>query len=102
MRYKTSWKENNMSENLKLQVKRRIKAKWQNVFEAWTKPELMQKWFAPGAMTVASAVADLRVGGSYRIAVTGDSGSLKCTNTAVAGTDKKIIPNQLISFTWGW
>jgi uncharacterized protein YndB with AHSA1/START domain len=92
----------NMSENLKLQMKRVIKAKREAVFEAWTKPELMRKWLAPGEMTVASAVAELKIGGSYRVAMVGDNGSGKCVNAAIEGKYKKIVPNELLCFTWGW
>jgi uncharacterized protein YndB with AHSA1/START domain len=38
------------------------------VFEAWTKPELLERWWAPKSMGVVllSCKADVRVGGSYR------------------------------------
>jgi uncharacterized protein YndB with AHSA1/START domain len=38
------------------------------VFEAWTKPELLKRWWAPKSTGVSllSYEADVRVGGSYR------------------------------------
>jgi uncharacterized protein YndB with AHSA1/START domain len=38
------------------------------VFEAWTKPELLERWWAPKStgMSLLSCEADVRVGGSYR------------------------------------
>ena len=38
------------------------------VFEAWTKPELLKRWWAPKSMGIPllSCEADVRVGGSYR------------------------------------
>ena len=38
------------------------------VFEAWTKPELLKRWWAPKSTGVSllSCEADARVGGSYR------------------------------------
>jgi len=38
------------------------------VFEAWTKPELLRRWWAPksSGMTLVSCEADVRVGGRYR------------------------------------
>jgi uncharacterized protein YndB with AHSA1/START domain len=38
------------------------------VFEAWTKPELLLRWWAPksSGMTFLSCEADVRTGGSYR------------------------------------
>jgi uncharacterized protein YndB with AHSA1/START domain len=38
------------------------------VFEAWTKPELLKRWWAPKSMgmSLLSCEADVRVGGGYR------------------------------------
>ena len=38
------------------------------VFEAWTKPELLKRWWAPKSfgVTLLSCEADVRVGGTYR------------------------------------
>ena len=38
------------------------------VFEAWTKPELLKRWWAPKStsMSLVSCEADGRVGGTYR------------------------------------
>ena len=39
------------------------------VFEAWTKPELFMRWWAPKSMgmTLHSCEMDVRVGGGYRL-----------------------------------
>ena len=39
------------------------------VFEAWTKPELLKRWWVPKSMPLAllSYEADFRVGGGYRL-----------------------------------
>jgi uncharacterized protein YndB with AHSA1/START domain len=39
------------------------------VFEAWTKPELFQRWWVPKSLglTVLSCEQDVRVGGKYRL-----------------------------------
>jgi len=38
------------------------------VFEAWTKPDLLKRWWAPksSGVTLLSCEADVRVGGGYR------------------------------------
>ena len=38
------------------------------VFEAWTRPELLKRWWAPKSfgLTMISCEADVRVGGTYR------------------------------------
>jgi uncharacterized protein YndB with AHSA1/START domain len=39
------------------------------VFEAWTKPELLERWWVPKStgMSLLSCEADVRVGGTYRL-----------------------------------
>ncbi|CAN5563459.1 SRPBCC family protein [soil metagenome] len=41
------------------------------VFEAWTKPELFQRWWAPKStgMVIVSCEMDVRVGGGYRLEI---------------------------------
>jgi uncharacterized protein YndB with AHSA1/START domain len=40
------------------------------VFEAWTKPELLKRWWAPKSLGISflSCEADVRAGGTYRFA----------------------------------
>ena len=51
-----------------LVVTRRFDAPARIVFDAWTKPELLKRWWAPKSFPIAmiSCEADVRVGGSYR------------------------------------
>lgn len=51
-----------------LVVTRRFNAPAHIVFEAWTKSELLQRWWAPKSfgVTFISCEADVRTGGSYR------------------------------------
>ena len=44
--------EQETREDLKLEIRRVIKARRSRVFESWTTPELMQQWFAPNGMRV--------------------------------------------------
>lgn len=46
-------------------VKKLIHAKREAVFDAWTKPELLQKWLYGGERWSAVTKNDLRVGGKY-------------------------------------
>jgi uncharacterized protein YndB with AHSA1/START domain len=90
-----------MSENVKLQVKKVIKAKRQSVFDAWTKPELMKQWYAPGAMVTPNAQSDLKVGGAYMVEMKGEMEG-EFVNPTATGKYTQIVPNELLSFTWGW
>jgi uncharacterized protein YndB with AHSA1/START domain len=51
-----------------LVVTRTFNAPARIVFEAWTKPELLKRWWAPRSTGVSllSCEADVRVGGKYR------------------------------------
>src|ERR1700730_3370005 len=51
-----------------LVVTRTVNGPARLLFEAWTKPELLKRWWAPCSLGVSLLVcdADVRVGGSYR------------------------------------
>ncbi|HEX7086711.1 MAG TPA: SRPBCC family protein [Vicinamibacterales bacterium] len=51
-----------------LVVTRTVNAPPRIVFEAWTRPELLQRWWAPKSLGVSfvSCEADFRTGGTYR------------------------------------
>ncbi len=56
------------SSDRELLITRSFNAPPRTVFDAWTKPELLKRWWAPKALgvTLFSCNADLRVGGRYR------------------------------------
>lgn len=56
-----------MTPQIALVVRRRIRASVVHVFEAWTEPEQLRRWWGPRPVTCAAATVDLRVGGAYRI-----------------------------------
>jgi uncharacterized protein YndB with AHSA1/START domain len=41
------------------------------VFEAWTKPEHLMRWFAPNNFTIPTCEMDFRVGGKFRLCMSG-------------------------------
>ena len=51
-----------------LVVTRTFNAPARIVFEAWTRPELLERWWVPKSfgLTLISCEADVRVGGTYR------------------------------------
>jgi uncharacterized protein YndB with AHSA1/START domain len=53
-----------------LTVTRKFNAPAHIVFDAWTKPELLKRWWAPRSFGVSlfECEQDLRVGGAYRFA----------------------------------
>jgi uncharacterized protein YndB with AHSA1/START domain len=52
-----------------LTITRRVRGPARLVFEAWSRPELFQRWWAPASfnLTIISYEADVRTGGSYRL-----------------------------------
>jgi uncharacterized protein YndB with AHSA1/START domain len=67
------------------------------VFEAWTKPELLKRWWVPktAGMSLVSCEADVRVGGTYRF-VFGAGGS---ETMAFHGKYLEVIPNARLVWT---
>ena len=84
----------------RLRVSRVIRAERARVFEAWTRPELMQQWFCPQDLVVAEVEADVRVGGKYRIAMKEKEARGKVFTTF--GIYKEIVPGEKLVFTWEW
>jgi len=81
-----------------LTLTKRCSATCAQVFAAWTRPELMVRWFAPGNMSVAQAQADLRVGGAWRVVMQDPSGQQRI----VGGRYREILPGQRLRFSWRW
>jgi len=52
-----------------LVVTRTVRGAARHVFEAWARPELFKRWWAPASfgVTIISYEADVRTGGSYRL-----------------------------------
>src|SRR5436190_169793 len=87
------------AENVKLEIKRLIKAPRERVFDAWTRPEQLKQWMGPDEdMTIASVKIDLRVGGKFRIQMKAPDGE---SYTAV-GTYREVRAPERLVFTWDW
>ena len=81
-----------------LEVRRTIRASRQRVFDAWTQPEEMKQWSAPGPMVTSLAEVDLRVGGAYRIRMRGPDGAEYQTE----GVYREVDPPKKLVYTWQW
>ncbi|MFA6113374.1 MAG: SRPBCC family protein [Sphingomonas sp.] len=80
-----------------LVVTRTFDAPARIVFEAWTRPELFMRWWAPKSMGVPllSCEMDVRVGGAYRIAFGRDA----TDSFAFFGNYIDVIPDARIVWT---
>jgi uncharacterized protein YndB with AHSA1/START domain len=81
-----------------LEVRRTIAAPRERVFQAWTRPEDVKKWAAPGEMTTPVAEVDLRVGGKYRIEMQAPNGA----RHVASGVYREVTPPKRLVYTWGW
>ncbi len=81
-----------------LQMTRIIPAAIEEVFEAWTNPEILSRWSAPEGIEHISYDVDLRVGGAYTLVMKTPEGQL---HTAV-GTYKEINAPHRLVYTWDW
>jgi uncharacterized protein YndB with AHSA1/START domain len=81
-----------------LVITRTFNASARVVFEAWTKPELLKRWWAPksSGVSLISCEADVRAGGSYRFEF-GHEGSKPMM--AFFGRYVEVIPNSRLVWT---
>jgi uncharacterized protein YndB with AHSA1/START domain len=77
-------------------VKRVLRAPRERVFAAWTRPDLMARWFFPGDGWTAAITCDLRVGGRYEIAMRDAEGG----RHRQFGEYREIVPVSRLVFTW--
>ena len=81
-----------------LRLRRSFAASPERVFRAWTRPEEMKQWKAPGDMTTPIAEVDLRPGGSYRIHMQAPDGALH----RLVGVYRLVEPPKKLVYTWRW
>src|SRR6187549_3483131 len=67
------------------------------VFEAWTKPELFQRWWVPKSlgMSLLSCEMDARVGGKYRLVFAHEASE----SMAFFGTYLEVTPPSRLAWT---
>ena len=79
-------------------IRRTYSATPQEVYAAWTDPELMRQFMCPEDVTFDNAQLDVRVGGKYRIVM-----NLPDSEKYVAyGVYKDVQPAKRLSMTWTW
>ena len=83
---------------LALQMNRVISAPRPLVFNALTGPDDLVKWWGPSGFTAPSVEVDLRVGGSYRIAMQPPDGDL----FYLSGEFREVDPPARVAYTFRW
>jgi uncharacterized protein YndB with AHSA1/START domain len=79
-----------------IMMKRTFDAPRALVFEAWTKPEHVSRWWDPSGVTLAACEIDLRPNGFFRWVNRAPEGG---EGYAFTGTYREIVPPERIVFT---
>ncbi|MGA9315864.1 MAG: SRPBCC domain-containing protein [Solirubrobacteraceae bacterium] len=82
-----------------LRIERSFDASPDEVFDAWTSPEVLKRWWAvhPDGSTPVAEV-DLRVGGRYRLSMDSPDGE----RHTVGGEYSEVQRPSRLAYTWQW
>ena len=81
-----------------LTLHRVIAAPVEAVYAAWTEPEMLRRWLAPGNATVVRAVVEVEVGGTFLVEMRGAEGRRWLTR----GLYREVVPHRRLVHTWRW
>jgi uncharacterized protein YndB with AHSA1/START domain len=81
-----------------LHMNRVLRAPRPRVFRALTQPGELAEWWGPSGFTAPSVEVDLRVGGSYRIAMQPPEGDL----FYLSGEFREVDPPARLAYTFRW
>jgi uncharacterized protein YndB with AHSA1/START domain len=82
--------------SLTLTMRRTIAASAARLYEAWTDPEQLLRWWGPRGVHCIEAQINLRVGGHYRIGNQMPDGRV----VWITGTFETIEPGRLLTYGW--
>lgn len=83
-------------ENHRLEVRKQINASPEKVFETWTQPEHIRKWWGPEDVICLGAQVDLQIGGKYQISNRLPNGK----ELLIYGEFLIVEPPSKLVFTW--
>jgi uncharacterized protein YndB with AHSA1/START domain len=69
-----------------------------SVYNAFSDPQVIRKWFAPGKLIVSYFSSAFQVGGHYQAVLQSPDGFQQ----TIVGSYQEIKPKEHISFTWRW
>ena len=70
----------------------------ETVYAAWTDPEILRQWLAPGDAVAVRATAEVTVGGAFLVEMRGPDGRRWVTR----GRYREVVPNRRLVHTWCW
>jgi uncharacterized protein YndB with AHSA1/START domain len=87
-----------VSEDQVLRLERLIAATPERLFELWTEPTELVKWWGPDGYDVPEHALDVRPGGRWRTTMRSPEG----TRHTVSGVYRTIERPRRVVFTWAW
>jgi uncharacterized protein YndB with AHSA1/START domain len=88
------------SKTAQLRLERTYAESPAEVFEAWTNPEVLRRWWAAGPdWETPAAEVDLREGGRYRLSMKDPNSGDEHT---VVGEYREVSPPRRLIYTWSW
>lgn len=87
-----------MPSDTEIVIERSFNAPRELVFEAWTKPEHVRRWYALKVTTMTVCEIDLRVGGKWRYVLHSPDGS----EHGFSGEYKEITPPERLVYSEGY
>lgn len=90
--------ERQASDALMLEITRKFDAPREHVFQAFTEPAQLVKWWGPTGMNVVDHDIDVREGGAWRTTIRSKEGE----DHTMSGAYREITPYDRLVFTWGW
>ena len=81
-----------------VRVERTYAAPVEAVFDAWTNPEVMRRWWKADPEHEVTIAADVRVGGDYRLAMQIPGGE----DMVVYGTYREVSRPDRLVYSWTW
>ena len=87
-----------MSADLVLELERILPAPRERVFELFTDPDELARWWGPAGFTLPGIELDLRPGGRYRFAMQPPDADL----FHLTGEFREVDPPERLSYTFVW
>ena len=88
-----------VGQELVLELSHHYAAPREDVFDAWTNPEVLKRWRAAAPTWETPLVeVDAREGGSYRLSMRTDAGEVH----TVGGEFTEVRPPERLAYTWSW